>query len=107
MHRTIEKDLFRALRAESGDRWKRMECCESGEWRLEEREVFGKKKKRKTARERTQEPFKKTARIGILAPRKETQGPMKETAMERTPPAPLKAKATRRRGGEFRKNGRK
>ena len=27
-HRTIEKDLFPASRAQSGDRWRRMESCE-------------------------------------------------------------------------------
>ena len=37
MHRTIEEDLFPALRAESGGRWKRMESCELCEWSLEER----------------------------------------------------------------------
>ena len=58
MHCTIEKDLFPALRAESGDRLKRMELFVNGDWK---REVFGKKKKRKTASERTQGPFKQTA----------------------------------------------
>ena len=35
-HRTVEKDLFPAFRAESGDRWRKMESCEFCEWRLEE-----------------------------------------------------------------------
>ena len=53
MHRTIEKDLFPALRAESGGRWKKMESCEFCEWRLEER-GFRQEKERKNSQENSQ-----------------------------------------------------
>ena len=71
----IEKDLFPALRAESGDRWKRMESCEVCEWRSVETGFSARKTKKQPG----------------------TQGPLNKTARERTR-APLKVEATRRRG---------
>ena len=62
IHRTIEADLFSSLRAESCNRCRGWNFV-NGDG---EREVFGKKKKRRTARERTQGPFKEMAREGTL-----------------------------------------
>ena len=72
------------------------------------REVFDRKKKRKTARERTQGPLMKIARGGTLVPWKETarvrtQELLKKTDWERTQSL-SEAAAIRRKGGEFRKS---
>ena len=76
-------------------RWKMMDTCERG-WRGGQ---HCQKKKVKTAREGTQRPFKKPASRGTLEPQK-------ETARERTQ-ALSEAETIRRKGGEFRKSGRK
>ena len=71
------------------------------------RELFVKKKKRETAKARTQGPLKKTARVGTQVPLKETakvrpQEPLKEAASGRTQ-EPSREGATKRKCGEFRK----
>ena len=70
-----EKDFYPIPRVDV--RWKRMLSWEACNWKGDEREFFAKKKKkRETARVRTQGPLKKTARVG-------TQVPLKESARER------------------------
>ena len=66
-HRAAEKDLFPALRVESGGRWKKMEPCELCEWRLEER-GFPKEKEKKNC-----QAFKETARGATMVPWKKKQ----------------------------------
>ena len=101
-HQEMESGLLTALflRGREKTTWKVTDSCDEG-WR--EGEHW---QKEKTAKERTQRPFKKTVETYKETTWVRTQQPMKKTARERTH-APLKAEAIRRKDGEFRQSGRK